>query len=156
MTFKGEHRIKSLQCDCKDLQSKIGQFKEYDINYDKRLAENRNLKRIIVDSEISIKDSKSEIKYLQLELGQLKDICDSNIAKFDCLKKENDSLKYKLEESDWEMENLYQDCNESQESIIQLKTELEKQVLKNDHLERENFSLKGKDKYFSLFSTIHT
>ena len=130
--LQDKHQI--FQSKEKDYQNRIEVFEKSKINYDKTIQ--------VLDGTIhKLEASKSENEDLQLKLGQLKAICNTNEAKVARLETEKNYIKNRVEEANWEIENLRQDCNDSQ-NLIAVRLELQESERK--YFEARNVSLTNK------------
>ena len=130
--LQDKHKI--FQSKEKDYQNRIEVFEKSKINYDKTIQ--------VLDGTIhKLEVSKSENEDLQLKLGQLKAICNTNEAKVARLETEKNHIENRVEEANWEIENLRQDCNDSQ-NLIAVRLELQESERK--YFEARNVSLTNK------------
>ena len=130
--LQDKHKI--FQSKEKDYQNRIEMFEKSKINYDKTIQ--------VLDGTIhKLEVSKSENEDLQLKLGQLKAICNTNEAKVARLETEKNHIENRVEEANWEIENLRQDCNDSQ-NLIAVRLELQESERK--YFEARNVSLTNK------------
>ena len=130
--LQDKHQI--FQSKEKDYQNRIKVFEKSKINYDKTI-------QVLNGTIHELKASKAENEVIQLKLGQLKLLCDTNEAKVASLETEKYDVENKLEEANWEIENLRQDCNDSR-NLIAVRFELQESERKS--FEARNVSLTNK------------